>query len=299
MKKIIKDYYFVFPKKTRTSILLLLLLLTLTILVWVLLPYFVPYDDSVLKDSIALQKQWEEHQSLNEKEDVESNFVISPNLKINPNSASVEDMMSIGIPKGIANTIEKFREKGGKFYRTEDLKRIYTITPELYAKIAPHILIPQSKNETVATYSEKATHLEKPQINIPININLNTANETELMTIRGIGKGYAKRILDRRGQLGGFYSIIQLKEIYNFPDSVYHALETIAIIDKKDIIKININSATEEQLAAHPYIGKQLAKNIIRLRTDMVFFKNIEDLKHSPLINEEKYRKIANYIYIE
>src|SRR5690606_26095355 len=111
--------------------------------------------------------------------------------------------------------------------------------------------------------------------------------------------GYAKRIIDRRNQLGGYIKVEQLKEIYNLPDSVYQLLAPLIIINTNDLKKININTVSEEILANHPYIGKELAKNIIRLRKDVKTFKEITELRQTPLINEEKYRKIAQYILID
>lgn len=300
MKKLFNDYFFVFPKTTRTSILLLLLLLTLMIVFWILLPYIFTADENVLQESTALQTKWKEHQLQNDNKSIVNNYAaISTDKKINPNTATTDEMLQVGFPKAIALTIEKFRNKGGKFKSIEELKKIYTITPEIYDRVAPYIEIPTYSKENKIRLPEKENKKPYTNTNQLLSININTATEIEFMRVRGIGKGYAKRILDKRNQLGGFYSITQLREIYNFPDSVYFELEKIAIIDAKDIHKINVNTATEEHLAAHPYIGKQLAKNIIRLRTDMQKFKEITDLKHTPLINEEKYRKIAHYIYIE
>lgn len=44
-------------------------------------------------------------------------------------------------------------------------------------------------------------------------ININTASEQDLMKLEGIGKTLAKRIVERREQLGGYSVVEQLLEV--------------------------------------------------------------------------------------
>jgi len=46
-----------------------------------------------------------------------------------------------------------------------------------------------------------------------------------------------------------------------------------------EIMKVNINTATEEQLKKIPYIGEKTAKRIMKLREEKGFFLSIEELK--------------------
>jgi len=96
----------------------------------------------------------------------------------------------------------------------------------------------------------------------------------------------------------GFLQVAQLKEVYGFPDSTYQVLKNRFIVDSSKVKKLNVNMATEAELAQHPYIGKQMARNIIILRNGLQSFENIEQLRQVPLINEEKYRKIAPYLVL-
>ena len=54
----------------------------------------------------------------------------------------------------------------------------------------------------------------KPEPKKNIIVELNSADTTLLMQVKGIGRGYAKGIIRFRGLTGGFVSIEQLKEIY-------------------------------------------------------------------------------------
>ena len=45
------------------------------------------------------------------------------------------------------------------------------------------------------------------------------------------------------------------------------------------LIKLNLNTAAEKELARHPYIGKYAAAGIIRYRTEVSGIKNMNELK--------------------
>ena len=65
---------------------------------------------------------------------------------------------------------------------------------------------------------------------------------------------------------------------------------------KKKNIKVNINTASYEELLKIPYIGPKKAKEIIRYRIIHRGFKNINELKKIKGIGEKTLQKIKNYI---
>lgn len=52
-------------------------------------------------------------------------------------------------------------------------------------------------------------------------IDLNTATKEQLMTVPGIGETYALRILAYRDEVGGFWSIEQLREVQGVGEKRY------------------------------------------------------------------------------
>src|SRR5699024_12062791 len=64
--------------------------------------------------------------------------------------------------------------------------------------------------------SETATNFSEKKDVDGATVNLNTATESELTSIPGIGKVKAKAIIEYREQNGNFQSIDQLKEINGF-----------------------------------------------------------------------------------
>lgn len=286
-------------RKSRTGALVLSAILFISIITWRYLPAFYPPKEN--KAEKELQLAWEQLKKESDTAPAEykqykfrnktytagsaATFHLAP---FDPNTASEEELIRLGLPPRTAKTLIKYRSKGGKFRKPEDLKKLYTLSPSDYGRLAPYVVI--------AGTAQPSFDNRKEQSIVPQIVNLNVADADGLMSLRGIGPGYSKRILGFREALGGFIKVEQLQEVYGFPDSTYQQLKDKFVVDAKDIRKINVNTAGEQDLGKHPYIGKKLAANIIKLRNDLGAFREIEQLRQVPLINEEKYRKIAPYL---
>jgi competence ComEA-like helix-hairpin-helix protein len=301
------------PRRARLGAIVLLIVLLIAVVIWRVIPSFMqPKTD---KEEAALQQAWSKFEKerpekssypkqqqhyYSDKEDngqgSNANAVLFP---FNPNTASEEELLKMGLPKYTVRTILKYRAgRPNTFKKKEDLQRLYTLRKEDYKRIAPYINIPESNStESYANKYErysKNDHFKDRQE--PKIIELNAATADELMSLKGIGPGYSKRIINYRDALGGFLRVDQLTEVYGFPDSVYQQLKEKFIVDVTLVKHINVNIADEEALAKVPYIGRRMALNIIKLRNGLKEFKEIEQLRQVPLINEEKYRKIAPYL---
>ncbi|KAA5534773.1 hypothetical protein F0919_09195 [Taibaiella lutea] len=304
MQQIFDDFHL--TRKTRAGALALLIILILLVLVWRIMPVIT--KPKVDKDEIALQKAWSEFQEKHidtpvsksepayARSDTDEGASSSATQQaelfpFNPNTASEADLLKLGLPKHTVNTILKYRGKNPTaFKKKEDLQKLYTLRKEDYERIAPYISIPENANVPVENYISRSA----PQKIAAVE--LNTANPEQLMSLRGIGPAYSKRIVNFRDALGGFLKVEQLKEVYGFPDSTYQQLKDKFTINSSLVRKINLNIADENSLGRHPYIGKKLAVAIIKFRNDIGQFSDLEQLRQVPLINEEKYRKIAPYL---
>lgn len=129
-------------------------------------------------------------------------------------------------------------------------------------------------------------------------ININAATTTQLKEINGIGQVFAERIMKFRENLGGFYSIEQLKEVYGLPPETFEKIKNQIILDKKYIKTINLNTATFDILNKHPYVSDKLANQIINYRTKFGNYTKKEELKKLYLINDTLYQKLSPYLTI-
>lgn len=266
---------------------------------------FIPIDAALQQQILA----WEQAQSENvdvrvtnanhHEPDHHQPATALPLSTFDPNTDNLESLIEKGVPKGVAKNIVNYRNAGGKYYKAEQLKKLYAMNDSIYRALLPFIHIDQSQREknddnkefdrsqtpTVAKVSTK-------------KININTATAADFESQKGIGPAFANRIIKFRDILGGFYAVDQLKEVYGFPDSTYQALKNEWIVNPEEVKKIDINAATYNDLARHPYIGKQLASEILKFIKQNGHFKEKDNLTQVPLLNEEKYRKIAPYIKV-
>lgn len=129
-------------------------------------------------------------------------------------------------------------------------------------------------------------------------IELNTADTTQLKTLRGIGSGYAKMIVNYRNKLGGFYSKQQLLEVYHFPLQTYQAIESQLQVDTTLITKIPINTAGIDALKRHPYIRYFQAVSLVQNRQKRPngCYNSVQDMVLDKDVTPAFVQKIAPYL---
>ena len=211
----------------------------------------------------------------------------------NPNNLPTEDWQRLGFSDKQIRVIKNYETKGGKFYSKENVKKMYCISEMEYNRIEPYISIPVAK----AMYDEKSKKkFEKPVIVVDIG----TADSAELVLLKGIGPSFARRISIYRNKLGGFAFKEQLKEVWGFSDSLYQSLlPEICLKDSFNIKQINLNKADFNEMRNHPYIGYQLSSMISNYRQQHHGFKDLDEIKKLPLVNEQLYSKLAPYLTID
>ncbi len=63
--------------------------------------------------------------------------------------------------------------------------------------------------------------------------------------------------------------------------------------------KVNINTATEAQIALLPGLGPKLAAEVVNYRTNNGGFKTIEDIKKVSGVGDKKFEKIKDFVVLE
>ncbi|HHT9138424.1 MAG: helix-hairpin-helix domain-containing protein [Candidatus Brocadiales bacterium] len=63
--------------------------------------------------------------------------------------------------------------------------------------------------------------------------------------------------------------------------------------------KVNINTATESQIALLPGLGPKLATEVVNYRANNGNFKTIEDIKKVSGVGDKKFEKIKDYVVLE
>lgn len=83
--------------------------------------------------------------------------------------------------------------------------------------------------EEPKTEEQENAEVEK----IADKININTATESELILLDGIGETLARRIVERREEIGQFTSLDQLLEIEGLGESKYNRIKKYITIENQ------------------------------------------------------------------
>lgn len=261
---------------------------------------------AILEKSQVLSKSYPSYTAKNYPKETQGNpeqpltlFYFDPNL------ATVEQFQALGMPRFIAERIEKYRSKGGKFRKKEDLQKIYGLQPTLYEKLEPYISLAkeESKTQPQATLTSvaevtpvavlpKSNHFSKP---VEVVFDINTADTTQLIRLKGIGSKLAARIVKFREGLGGFVSESQFSEVFGLDSLALGELNRLARV-KSPVKKININTASPEDLDRHPYLSRRQSEVIVRYREQHGAFQSEEDLLKIKILDEKLVSKIAPYL---
>ena len=211
----------------------------------------------------------------------------------NPNNLPSEQWSNMGLKDWQIKVIKNYEAKGGKFNKKEDFKRMFCISPSEYEILEPYISIPEQKNE----YADRKPEIKETKKRVMVE--LNSADSVELLTLYGIGPSFAKRIIKYRNLLGGFYSKQQLLEVYGFEQERLDKIEAAIDVNSAEIKKININKVRTDELKKHPYLDFYTAKAIVDQRIILGKFTSINQIKEIPLIHDELFNKIRNYLSLE
>ncbi len=243
------------------------------------------------KELDSLLATWKEREH---KDSITKANAPIPLFAFNPNTASKEELVSLGFTPYVASRLENYRNKGGKFIIKSDLLKLYGMDTALYSTLYTWIELPVEK--PLKKFEEKAAPETYKKL-VKEKFDLNLADSAQFVSVYGIGSKLSVRIIKYRDRLGGFISSDQLTEVYGLDTAVIRELKKKTFIAENFKPKvIEINSATEKEFAAHPYIKYAIAKAITAYRFQHGSFKSIDDLTQIAIIDKPSFEKIKPYL---
>jgi competence ComEA-like helix-hairpin-helix protein len=305
-KKAVKAYL-IYGKRDRLGVIILVLLIGMI--------YAQPYltakkngpfparETSVLAkaiDTLASRQQTNPRKNFEEGDNdyqyqpsQTKNFTSGELFQFDPNTLPVEGWQKLGLSEKTSRTIDKYRSKGGKFYKPEDIKKIWGMPEGFYERVKDYIVMAPVQNNYQQNRFEKTTYT-KPEKKVVV-VNINEGDTAAFIALPGIGSKLAARIVNFRDKLGGFYSVEQVRETYGLPDSTFQKIKASLQLSGS-VKKFNVNTATKDELKAHPYIKWNLANAIVEYRNQNGAFKSLDELKNIAMIDEVTFKKIENYL---
>ncbi len=306
--------YLSFTRKERTGIISIAILILLFIVLPFLFPFFIKrekIDQSTFKEEIAQLKIKADSSAGYGKRNYSNEYndeyrqpadkqYYSKQIKgelfyFDPNSLSVEGWKKLGIKERTAVTIIKYISKGGRFYKPGDIAKIWGLHEEEVSRLIPYVKIENGQPVKFASDLPAAKRYEKSN-NIIAAIDINSADTTAFIALPGIGSKLAARIIAFREKLGGFYKAEQVGETYGLPDSTFQKIKSKLIITASSVKKLNINTATVDEMKMHPYLRYNIANAIVQYRTQHGNFSDITEIKKIMLITVDIFSKVSPYL---
>lgn len=273
------------------------------------------YDFSEFQDEIN-----EFEKSISETNERPEEGTTAPNdyplFSFNPNTATREELLKLGLEQRVVRNILKYRDHGGRFRTREDLKKIYRLDSATYLRIEPFILISnqtgivgeksgdikvQSQDTKVQSGDSVKLHpdsgVDRTRTVIPIPLNV--SDSAALVNIYGIGPVLSVRIIKYRNLLGGYVSKDQLLEVYGMTSEYFENICNAIYIDTAAVTPIHINTANFAVLSRHPYLNDYQSRAIIAYREIKGKFNNTDEIEENGLLPHEIYMKLKPYLTVE
>jgi DNA uptake protein ComE-like DNA-binding protein len=183
--------YFIFTPKEQKGIIVLGFILFFSLLINYLLP------------SDQMEKS-------NSKKEV---LVPKKLFYFDPNRLDTATGYLLGFSKKQMATLLHYREKGGRFYKKEDLSKWYGITEAQVKLLLPWVRILDSIYKG-RIYEKQSWAKHKFELQSQEKIDVNNVDAGDWIRITGLPAYKVKRILTYQKWSGGFTSILGLKKVY-------------------------------------------------------------------------------------
>jgi len=291
------DYGFYLTKRERRGITVL------SLIVLMLISY-----QTIRQNQFATAKKpldWIEIEKMVESQNTDIYSKNEPNTEhqfIDPNKASEEEFVALGLSQKIAKNIINYREKVRKFENPEDLKKIYTLSEKDYLRLLPLINI-SDKNSSVTNADIRIK--EKLDLFADGSIDPNLADSSTLSKL-GLDRFAIKNLLRYREKGGKIYSSGDLEKIYGmdqfqlskietkwaFPEKELRSSELQKIVHAPEVILLDINAATIPEWQYLNGIGPGFAQRIVSFREKLGGFISVEQVAETYQLPDTLFEKI-------
>lgn len=281
--------HFKFNKQERSGIFFLLVIIFGLQLIYMLFKNEMVYTSEA---SFGLDTEVQKLlDSIREQSKVEESPKIYP---FNPNFITDYKGYTLGLSNEEIDRLHVFRSENRWVNSTKEFQKVTLISDSLLKILAPYFNFPEWKNRT------KIKEKERKQKSVLTEVrykDLNQANSEELKLIYGIGDKLSARIVKFRNRLGGFMVNEQLYDVYGLQEEVVlRILEEFRVKEQPIIKRININTATREEMEQLIYINQNLAIQIVNYRDSVGIIQSFNELLKIEDFPADKIDRIELYL---
>ena len=309
MKKYLREWRYAFltlHQREQRGIIIFAILAFVTGSITQLLPYFQQNKTADHRDFLtavtafkASQKAYEDsvtadHLQSTGKLGYEAALDKLTPFPFDPNRVSDSQWIAMGLTLKQASTIRRYREKGGRFKRKEDLRRIYVISEGEYRVLEPFIQIGDTSENPKAGNREKGQNEKNIAGFRPVELNgADSAGLTERLKLR---PWLASRTIRYRDLLGGFFHKGQLYEVYGFDSAEIMKRWDYIQVDTSRIKTLDLNNASFKDLLRHPYLTFDEVQSIFNLKAEQNDMIRSEQLLEQGIFTSETYQRLRPYL---
>ncbi len=262
-----------FTKQQRNGIFLLLLLIVAFQCVY----FFVDFCETEIKvDENELSDFKAEIDSLRLVEIENRKPKLYP---FNPNFITDYKGYTLGMTNEEIDRLLAYRKQDKWINSVQQFQEVTQVSDSLLNAISPYFKFPEW-----VTNPKPKTTFQYQNNNTPKTYNqkqdLNKATAAQLQKVNGIGETLSKRIVQYRNKFqGGFIADVQLTEVYGLsPEVIERLTNEFTVKTPRVVKKINLNTATRDELVTIQHIDYEIAHAIIEQRTLREGFKSLDDL---------------------
>ncbi len=290
--------HFKFNKQERSGIFFLLAIIVLFQLIYLGIRFFPPRESGtvILLDGEA-QEQIDRLKQRAQRKDSTTLYPFNPNF--------ITDFKGYTLGMSVAeiDRLHAYRKLDKFVNSKEEFQNVTQISDSLLEAISPHFKFPEwavsGKRPAIEgkPYAVNSKDPPVPNGEQKELLDLNLATIEDLRTINGIGEKLSERIIRFRDRLGGFLVDDQLYDVYGLePEVVLRTLKRFRVLNAPEIEKININTATADEIAQLVYFQKYVAERIVDYRNNngtIVSFNELSKVQDFP---SDKIDRIKLYL---
>lgn len=227
----------------------------------------------------------------------------------NPNTASLEDFIRLGLSEKVAKTICNYRNKGAQFRKPADFQKIWSLDSADYHRLLPYLRFESPGEKQV----EKQTG--KPPAEL-FSFDPNSATDSDLQRL-GLSPRTIKSILNYRAKGGQFRKKEDLEKIYTLDPEDYARISPFATFPEilagaeksyagnhagtrsEKLIahgSVDINRASLEAWMTLPGIGEIRARQLVNYREKLGGFRSMEQIREMTGLPDSVFQGIRPFL---
>jgi competence ComEA-like helix-hairpin-helix protein len=219
-----------------------------------------------------------------------------------PNTATRDDLLHLGLTAAQTNNLLKYREAGGSFRNRDDLLKLNTISKEEYLRLRYFIRIPRDWEPRQFTARTPRTNW--PEREVPV-VDINFATAEELQELPGIGPVLSQRIVEHRERRGGFTDAQALEQVFGIDSALVDRLAPYIMVSEVpepvevERVILPLNLADSAQLTSLKGIGPAFARRIVEYRTRLGGFISADQLLDVYGMDSVRWQSLVSQVNID